>query len=938
MNFRQKSSRYGAAVQFSAGIAGIMLIAASLRAGLEPDFEIALAAALVVSVILHARAGFALSRAQQELEMLHGLVRKISAKKISAASLPEVKFEKAHNVSAQDAYILDSVKDAIENDRIDLYLQPIVSLPQRKHRYFEAFSRLRADDGAVLRPLQYIDAAERANRIGVIDNMILLRAVQALRNLGPESRNYRIFCNISPATIFDQDFFGRFTDYLDANADMAPHLVFEFTYPAVEMLHERVAVNLDSIARRGYAFSVDHIRRLDHDWKALRDKNFRFVKASSALLLKENRGEPQARERVQAFKEKLRQYDIDLIVEKVELESHMPEILSLGIDYGQGELFGAPRPAAYYMRPRLELAIAAALLRLIVTDLQFIDGLQSLAEQYDALLCDAWGVIHNGVELFPGAGEAMLKFREQGRAIVILTNAPRPSSIIPAQLDRLGLPREAYDAVVTSGDATRAEIERRLPAPAYRIGPEKDDPLFEGLNIEFAPLEDAKFIICTGLRDDHRETPEDYREVLSRAAGRGLPMVCANPDIVVNWGGRMIWCAGALAEVYAGFGGDVVYGGKPHAPIYRLARAAIANALGAVPDKSRILAIGDGLNTDIFGANKEGVDALFVAGDGGVHDGAADAETISRRLDEVGVAMVSPRPVIAAIGNFDGVHLGHQHLLRETAALAEQHDARVGGVVFNPHPRRFFSPDDPPFLLTSLVQRDALLREYGVEEILSLSFDKQLAARSPESFVREVLCQELGLAGVVTGTDFRFGAKRAGDGVALETFGAAAGLVVKLVDVLATIGAAEKFGSSVVREALVAGDVRRAGEILGRPWTVRSQVVEGQKLGRTLGFPTANVMLGDYIEPKHGVYAVKVTMNGVTHDGVANFGRRPTVGADAPLLEAHLLDFKGDLYGADLEVAFVEFIRDEQKFDGLDALKAQIGKDITAARDILRQN
>ncbi|CAK9039397.1 Bifunctional riboflavin kinase/FMN adenylyltransferase (Riboflavin biosynthesis protein RibF) [Includes: Riboflavin kinase (Flavokinase) [Durusdinium trenchii] len=898
MNFRQKSSRYGAAVQFSAGIAGIMLIAASLRAGLEPDFEIALAAALVVSVILHARAGFALSRAQQELEMLHGLVRKISAKKISAASLPEVKFEKAHNVSAQDAYILDSVKDAIENDRIDLYLQPIVSLPQRKHRYFEAFSRLRADDGAVLRPLQYIDAAERANRIGVIDNMILLRAVQALRNLGPESRNYRIFCNISPATIFDQDFFGRFTDYLDANADMAPHLVFEFTYPAVEMLHERVAVNLDSIARRGYAFSVDHIRRLDHDWKALRDKNFRFVKASSALLLKENRGEPQARERVQAFKEKLRQYDIDLIVEKVELESHMPEILSLGIDYGQGELFGAPRPAAYYMRPRLELAIAAALLRLIVTDLQFIDGLQSLAEQYDALLCDAWGVIHNGVELFPGAGEAMLKFREQGRAIVILTNAPRPSSIIPAQLDRLGLPREAYDAVVTSGDATRAEIERRLPAPAYRIGPEKDDPLFEGLNIEFAPLEDAKFIICTGLRDDHRETPEDYREVLSRAAGRGLPMVCANPDIVVNWGGRMIWCAGALAEVYAGFGGDVVYGGKPHAPIYRLARAAIANALGAVPDKSRILAIGDGLNTDIFGANKEGVDALFVAGDGGVHDGAADAETISRRLDEVGAHA-----------------MGYAKVLQW-----------------------FFSPDDPPFLLTSLVQRDALLREYGVEEILSLSFDKQLAARSPESFVREVLCQELGLAGVVTGTDFRFGAKRAGDGVALETFGAAAGLVVKLVDVLATIGAAEKFGSSVVREALVAGDVRRAGEILGRPWTVRSQVVEGQKLGRTLGFPTANVMLGDYIEPKHGVYAVKVTMNGVTHDGVANFGRRPTVGADAPLLEAHLLDFKGDLYGADLEVAFVEFIRDEQKFDGLDALKAQIGKDITAARDILRQN
>lgn len=234
-----------------------------------------------------------------------------------------------------------------------------------------------------------------------------------------------------------------------------------------------------------------------------------------------------------------------------------------------------------------------------------------------------------------------MRFRENGRAIVILTNAPRPSSIIPAQLDRLGLPREAYDAVITSGDATRAEIERRLPAPAYRIGPEKDDPLFEGLDIEFAPLEKATFIICTGLQDDHREAPEDYHDVLARAVRRNLPMICANPDIVVNWGGRMIWCAGALAEIYAGLGGEVVYGGKPHAPIYRLARAAVADVLGAAPDKSRILAIGDGVKTDIAGANKEGVDAIFVAGDGGIHEGGADPEIIRTRLDDAGVHVVA---------------------------------------------------------------------------------------------------------------------------------------------------------------------------------------------------------------------------------------------------------------------------------------------------------
>lgn len=272
-----------------------------------------------------------------------------------------------------------------------------------------------------------------------------------------------------------------------------------------------------------------------------------------------------------------------------------------------------------------------------MTKFELIDGVGALAERYDALLCDAWGVIHNGVELFPGAAEAMVRFREGGRAIIILTNAPRPSSVIPAQLDRLGLPRDAYDAVVTSGDATRAEIERRLPAPAYRIGPEKDDPLFEGLDINFASLEDAGFIICTGLRDDHREAPEDYQDLLEQAAARALPMVCANPDIVVNWGGRLIWCAGALAEIYAGLGGEVVYGGKPHAPIYRLAMERTADVLGRHPEKSRVLAIGDGVKTDIEGANRQGVDAIFVAGDGGVHEGGAEPETIRMRLEEAGV-------------------------------------------------------------------------------------------------------------------------------------------------------------------------------------------------------------------------------------------------------------------------------------------------------------
>ena len=249
------------------------------------------------------------------------------------------------------------------------------------------------------------------------------------------------------------------------------------------------------------------------------------------------------------------------------------------------------------------------------------------------MLCDAWGVVHNGVDLFPGAAEAMIEFRKTRGPLIILTNAPRPSSIIPAQLDKLGLPRDAYDEVVTSGDATRAEIAARLPAPAYRIGPDKDDALFEGLAIEFSPLRDAGFVICTGLEDDQNEEPESYRDTLADAAARGLTMVCANPDIVVNWGGRMIWCAGALAQIYEQLGGEVVYGGKPHAPIYRIAMEAINKARGGAVEPSRILAVGDGLATDIAGANRHSVDALLVAGQGGIHEGVTDAASLSAQLN-----------------------------------------------------------------------------------------------------------------------------------------------------------------------------------------------------------------------------------------------------------------------------------------------------------------
>jgi HAD superfamily hydrolase (TIGR01459 family) len=271
----------------------------------------------------------------------------------------------------------------------------------------------------------------------------------------------------------------------------------------------------------------------------------------------------------------------------------------------------------------------------------FIHQLAPFAANYDALLCDAWGVIHNGVELFAGASEALTKFRAERGPVIILTNAPRPSSIIPPQLDRLGLPRSAYDAVVTSGDATRAAIAERLPAAAYRIGPEKDDKLYEGIDIRFAPLRESEFIVCSGLVDDQRETPDDYRALLGEAAARGLPMICANPDVVVRWGGRLIYCAGALAEIYEALGGEVVYGGKPHAPIYDLALKSIAEAKGRPVPRDRVLAIGDGVATDIAGANAQGIDAIFVAGPHGVHEGEASAAAIAVSLGKAGARAIA---------------------------------------------------------------------------------------------------------------------------------------------------------------------------------------------------------------------------------------------------------------------------------------------------------
>jgi HAD superfamily hydrolase (TIGR01459 family) len=243
-----------------------------------------------------------------------------------------------------------------------------------------------------------------------------------------------------------------------------------------------------------------------------------------------------------------------------------------------------------------------------------ISGLSEIAGRYDVLLCDVWGVVHNGRESFPAACEALIQFQRRHGRVVLISNAPRPSKAIFGQLDDFGVPRQAWTDFVTSGDATRRLLAERAPGPAWAIGPERDGPLYEGLGLRFAGPEDAAFIVCTGLIDDTVETAEDYRQALAAAARRRLTMICANPDRVVQRGVQLIYCAGALADVYAELGGEVVMAGKPCAPIYDLALADAA-------DRSRVLCVGDGIATDIAGANAQGLDCLFVLG--GIHGAEA---------------------------------------------------------------------------------------------------------------------------------------------------------------------------------------------------------------------------------------------------------------------------------------------------------------------------
>ena len=309
---------------------------------------------------------------------------------------------------------------------------------------------------------------------------------------------------------------------------------------------------------------------------------------------------------------------------------------------------------------------------------------------------------------------------------------------------------------------------------------------------------------------------------------------------------------------------------------------------------------------------------------------------IFRHYDDVPLAF---RGAVVAIGNFDGVHRGHRALIAEAKLQAEARRSPLAVLSFEPHPQEYFKPSPDCFRLTPLRAKARLLADLGVDALFALNFDGEMARRTPQDFVENVLVNGLGIGGVVVGHDFEFGQRRAGNLATLSYMGEMEGFTVTAFDTVTASGD-EKISSTLIRQLLKQAKPDEAARLLGHPWAVEARVEHGDARGRTMGFPTANMHLGHCLAPAFGVYAVRVNiLEGdravARHDGVANFGIRPMYQVNVPLMETHLFDFDGDLYGKYLSVELIQYIRPEAKFPSLDALIAQIAADSAKARGIL---
>lgn len=591
----------------------------------------------------------------------------------------------------------------------------------------------------------------------------------------------------------------------------------------------------------------------------------------------------------------------------------------------------------------------------------------TLSARYPVWFCDIWGVVHNGERPVAATVRALSHHRAHGGLVVLVSNSPRTAEGVIRQLDHIGVARAAYDGVATSGDVTRDLIASDGGGKVFHIGPTRDMSIFAGLAVERVPLAEARAVLCTGLFDDLTETPADYAGMLADMQARGLAMICANPDKVVKKGDRLLWCAGALAAAYEAIGGRVLMAGKPYAPIYDLALALADARLGRAVRRDEILAIGDGPETDIRGAARYGLAALIVA------DGVSGAHAdLGRLLAEVQRAEPAARLVAAvrqldwqedpppmrlisqnhpfpdnlrggvvAIGNFDGLHRGHQRLLEVAECEAQRRGVPWGLVTFEPHPRSFFRPSEPVFRLTPAALKARLAAALGASFFVELAFDRVLSSLEPDAFVQEHLVERLGVSHLVTGYDFHFGKGRKGSPAMLAGLAEQRGFGLTVVDQVTDDGDVHSpFSSSSIRQALRHGHLAAASAELGYHWMVMGEVVKGDQRGRSIGFPTANIVLEPGAEPFRGIYAVKVrdaaAAGTPAWQGAAYFGDRPTFDSDRTFLEIFLFDFAGDLYGRTLLVEFAGLIRPDRRFASIAELTEQMRTDCRDAATMLQ--
>lgn len=271
-----------------------------------------------------------------------------------------------------------------------------------------------------------------------------------------------------------------------------------------------------------------------------------------------------------------------------------------------------------------------------------VDSIAGVHAGATAWLMDIWGVIHNGVVPFDAAVVACEAFRRRGGTVVLLSNAPRPAEAVAAQLDKIGVRRSAWDGIISSGDATRTLLTALPKAPLFHLGPDRDLGLYDGLDVALGDEVTARHVVCTGLFDDETETPADYAPTLTRFVAHRCPMICANPDLTVERGGKLVYCAGAIAAAYEEMGGPVTYAGKPYLPIYDLALQWVAKHRGAAIDKTNVLAIGDGVRTDILGAARAGIASVYIAsGVSMPQGGSLDGATLSAMFDDPDVQPIA---------------------------------------------------------------------------------------------------------------------------------------------------------------------------------------------------------------------------------------------------------------------------------------------------------